>query len=271
MVKLPLPVASLQRGNSCRSVACVVAALVASCATGTSIHEDDIIVIPSTPGAQSDDDLAAPEGAANGVEPSTNGVEAASDAEPLPASGPMSEGGPGEDLPRGDQPGDEEPSSSPPADEEPRDDDPEQVPPEDIPIVDTEPDPDLDPITPTDPLPPLSPDGDPPSGDPSDPPGGAGSDPAPVPPIDPGEVPPPVLPTAGHCLAAWEGSRCDVCSSQTQSDLLACRLYIDCYIDNDCDPVSCGSLEQVCGVNRLGNGLAPKGVADAVYGCMCAP
>jgi hypothetical protein len=69
----------------------------------------------------------------------------------------------------------------------------------------------------------------------------------------------------------WEGSTCDVCSGQTQSDRLACRVHIDCYILNDCDPVSCGTLDDACGVNELGNGLAPKDIADEVYGCMCAP
>ena len=114
---------------------------------------------------------------------------------------------------------------------------------------------------------PDPPDNDPPSSGPTQPPV---TNPVPVPDLDPDPVPTP-LPAAGHCLAGWEGSSCDTCSGQTQSDRLSCRLYIDCYIVSDCDPASCGSVEQVCGVNRLGNGFAPKDIADSVYGCMCAP
>ena len=244
-------------------VACVLGALVASCATGVGIDED-VLVVPRSPGVQSDGDPDAREGASDGAEPSTNDGEAAAGAELSPPSGEMSEGGPDEDLARGDQPVGNEPSSSPPADEEPRGDDSEQVPPEDVPIVDTEPEPGLDPITQPDP------EGDADPSDPADPPGA--TDPELDPPtLDPGEVPAPVLPAPAHCLAGWEGSSCDACSGQTQSDRSACRLYIDCYLESDCEPASCGSLDQACSVNRLGNGLAPKDIADAVYSCMCAP
>ncbi len=244
-------------------VACVLGALVAGCATGVSI-DDNVSLIPPSALVERGGDPAT----AEGVDPSTNDI--AADEELTPASGEMSEGTPNENLPRGDQQAGNAPSSSPPDDDEPEDDDSSQVPPDDEPITDTDPDvddpdPGPDPITPPDPVPGLPPVVNPPASNPPNPP----PDPDPLPPLDPDDIPTPVLP--GHCLTAWEGSSCDVCSGQTQSDRLACRVHIDCYILNDCDPLSCGSLDAACGVNRLNNGLAPKEIADEVYGCMCAP
>jgi hypothetical protein len=270
MVKLLLGVSSQQR-NSRQSgrvgIACVLGALVAGCATGVSI-DDNVSLIP--PSALIEREPTTPEGGGDGLEPSPNDI--AVDEEPTPASGEMSEGAPDENLARGDQQAGNEPNPSPPEDEEPEDDDSAPVPPDDEPIPDTDPDvddpdPTPGPTTPPDPAPGLPPVVNPPVSNPPNPPGG--TDPDPLPPLDPDDIPTPVLP--GHCLAGWEGSSCDVCSGQTQSDRLACRVHIDCYILNDCDPVSCGNLDAACGVNSLNNGLAPKEIADEVYGCMCAP
>ena len=69
-------------------------------------------------------------------------------------------------------------------------------------------------------------------------------------------------------LAGWEGSECDTCSTQTQSDLTACRDYLDCYIANDCGPATCGYPDDVCGVNTIGGGAA-KDIADQTFYCLC--
>jgi hypothetical protein len=266
MVKLFIPGGS-QRSRSCWSavgVACILGALTASCANGVAIVDEDVLFLP--PGARPvEDELESPEGADDLDESAAEGSGL------TPVSDETGEGNADEQLPRADQASDDEP-----ADEQPEGEDPEHIPPTDLPISDPEPDPDpdpdgdpgdaQDPIIQPDPVPPITPQ-NPPSSDPADPPPATDPDPAPIPPII-DDVP---LPAAGHCLGGWEGSSCDVCSGQTQSDRLSCRLYIDCYIINDCDPGTCGSIEQACGVNRVGNGLAPKEIADTVYGCMCSP
>lgn len=267
MKKLLLQGGSLHR-NAGLGLACVLGALTASCATGSPIENEDVVFIPSARPSSAD----RGGGDGDGVEPSAS--EAGEGLQP--ASGETTQEGDADDLPRSDQPGEGDPSSQP-DDEEPADGDSEPLPPVDVPIVDTD-DPDIDdtddptpgpgsnPIIEPDPVPePPEDDDSPPAPDPVVPPV-TNPDLNPVPPLEPDSA----LPAAGHCLAGWEGSSCDVCSGQTQSDRLACRLYIDCYIASDCDPASCGSVEQVCGVNRLGNGLAPKEIADSVYGCMCA-
>ncbi len=263
MVKVFIQGRSSRRSRSCWSavgVACILGALAASCANGVAIGNEDVLFLP--PGARPIEEGA--EGAGDGLD------ESADDAEGsglTPVSDETGEGNPDEQLPRADQPSDDEP-----ADDEPEGDGPEQVPPDDLPISQPDPDPDPDPapgndpIIQPDPVPPITPQ-NPPATDPTDPPPATDPDPAPVPPVI-DDVP---LPAAGHCLGGWEGSSCDTCSGQTQSDRLACRVFIDCYIINDCDPATCGNVEEPCSVNRLGNGLAPKDIADAVYGCMCAP
>lgn len=268
MMKLFIPGGSLQRSMSCwrvAGVACVLGALASSCANGVPIGNDDVLFLP--PGARPvGDELEGAEGAA-GDSDELQGDDA-DGAGLTPVSNGTGDGNPNEELPRADQPNDD-------SNEEPEGDDPEQIPDDDLPISDPDPDSDpdpgigQDPSSAPDPVPPITP-ADPPSSDPDDPPPAADPDPASIPPVI-DVVPPGALPAAGHCLAGWEGSSCDTCSGQTQSDRLSCRLYIDCYITNDCDPATCGSVEQVCGVNRLGNGLAPKDIADTVYGCMCAP
>ncbi len=265
---------SLQRSNSyrraCVGIVCALGALLASCATGVGIDGEVLLVpYPEEEEVEGGDDL---DGATNSLEPAIDDADVVAGAEPSTNA-------------------ESEDSNASPA-EEPDDDDPEQVPAEGIPIdteqdnddIDRDNDNDPDPIIPPDPSPSVPPvDVQPPSSTPpsTTPPSTTPpitppidtTPPAPsLPPTDPlPPVEPPALPLEGHCLSAWEGSSCDTCSGQTQSDLLACRVYIDCYIINECDPLTCGSIEQACGVNSLGNGLAPKGVADAVYSCMCTP
>jgi hypothetical protein len=263
-------------------VVCVLGALAVSCATGMDIRDDVQLVEYEPEGVSSPveslentgdrvtsepvtsepvtSEPVTPEGATGGVQPSTSEAEGAGAELPV-ASGEVSEADPTSEPERGNQTGDGAPSSSPPAEAAPAGDS-EPAPPEDVPPVAADPEVDdpgvaLDPITG--------------SGAPASPPSATDSDLDPVPSLDPEAIPAAALPAEGPCLAGWEGSSCDTCSGETQSDRLACRVYIDCYLVNDCDPVSCGNLEQVCGVNRLGNGLAPKGVADAVYSCRCAP
>jgi hypothetical protein len=276
---------SLQRGNSyrraCAGIACALAALVASCANGVGI-EGDVLLVPYPEEVEDGDDL---DGVTNSLEPSDAEVVAGASEDPS-TDGEDPNASPGESddedpeqVPAEGIPIDTEQDSD---DDDNDDDDPDatdpdpvdppapspSVPPVDIPPPSTTPPSTTPPSTPPPSItPPSTPPVDPTPPTPTNPP--ITPVPDPLPPIDP--IQPPALPLEGHCLSAWEGSSCDTCSGQTQSDLLACRAYIDCYIVNECDPLTCGNVEQVCGVNSLGNGLAPKGVADAVYGCMCAP
>jgi len=77
-----------------------------------------------------------------------------------------------------------------------------------------------------------------------------------------------------RCIQNWPGHPCDICSGQTQSDLVACSLFLDCYAENGCSPEGCGSPDDICGVNHPGlnsYGSAPKVIADHVYKCMNCP
>jgi hypothetical protein len=74
------------------------------------------------------------------------------------------------------------------------------------------------------------------------------------------------------CLTNWRSTTCgQTCTSQTQSDRRMCSTYLDCYAAHDCGPSSCGSQDDVCGVNKLGGGMAPKTIADQVYACLANP
>jgi hypothetical protein len=55
------------------------------------------------------------------------------------------------------------------------------------------------------------------------------------------------------------------------SDMPICEMYIQCYINNSCNPTtSCGSNpDGVCGVNKIGGGGAPETAAVATYMCAC--
>jgi hypothetical protein len=59
-----------------------------------------------------------------------------------------------------------------------------------------------------------------------------------------------------------------LCSQQTQDDLKMCANYLACYKANACGPTTCGGQDQVCGVNKIGGGTAPKDIADQTYACL---
>jgi len=71
------------------------------------------------------------------------------------------------------------------------------------------------------------------------------------------------------CLASWQGSSCDTCSTQTQADHKACSVVLQCYADNACSPTACGALDQKCGQNTLQIGSAAYQIANMVYSCLC--
>jgi hypothetical protein len=58
--------------------------------------------------------------------------------------------------------------------------------------------------------------------------------------------------------------------TQNASDMPICEKYIQCYIQNDCDPTTaCGQNSGICGVNTVGGGNAPESAAVATYMCAC--
>jgi len=72
------------------------------------------------------------------------------------------------------------------------------------------------------------------------------------------------------CLLNWASNvTCDTCSGQTQSDLKACSLVLDCYLANNCGPETCSGNDQTCGSNTLQKGTAAYPVAKTVYDCLC--
>jgi hypothetical protein len=72
-----------------------------------------------------------------------------------------------------------------------------------------------------------------------------------------------------NCLVGWEGSNCDTCSNQTQGDLKACSIVLQCYEDNSCTPTTCGQPDQACGQNTIGMGTGAFPIATTVYNCRC--
>jgi hypothetical protein len=71
------------------------------------------------------------------------------------------------------------------------------------------------------------------------------------------------------CLQGWRGTACGtLCTQQTQWDLLHCSTFLDCYVQNQCGPQTCGGQDDVCGVNKFSYGTAPKTIADQVYNCL---
>lgn len=72
-----------------------------------------------------------------------------------------------------------------------------------------------------------------------------------------------------ECLDDWKGSACDSCSSQTQSDKLACVKILDCYAANACGPATCAGNDDTCGANKIGQGTAGYPIAKQVYDCAC--
>jgi len=71
------------------------------------------------------------------------------------------------------------------------------------------------------------------------------------------------------CLMSWKGDKCDTCSSQTQSDKLACADILNCYAANSCGPSTCGGNTDKCGANNIGKGTAGYPIAQTVYDCLC--
>lgn len=79
---------------------------------------------------------------------------------------------------------------------------------------------------------------------------------------------PPVV--TAPCPTGWrDQSTCDQCATQVQPDLRACAIILDCYVSKSCGPRSCGSTDQKCGPNVLGEGTAAYAIAQEVYTCMC--
>jgi hypothetical protein len=73
-----------------------------------------------------------------------------------------------------------------------------------------------------------------------------------------------------NCLIGWESSSCDTCSTQTQGDKAACKLVLQCYEDNNCNPTTCGqSSSTACGQNAIAMGTAAFPIATDVYNCRC--
>jgi hypothetical protein len=73
----------------------------------------------------------------------------------------------------------------------------------------------------------------------------------------------------GSCLTGWQGSSCDVCSGETQSDRANCKALLECYEKHSCGPHSCADDGQACGTAAIGAGTAPYPIAAAVYKCRC--
>jgi hypothetical protein len=74
---------------------------------------------------------------------------------------------------------------------------------------------------------------------------------------------------AANCLNNIPAS-CPDCMTQNASDEPKCAAYIQCFLNNDCNPsTSCGSMDGICGVNTIGGGLAPYNAAVVTYMCAC--
>nr|PZN26520.1 MAG: hypothetical protein DIU78_07530 [Pseudomonadota bacterium] len=76
--------------------------------------------------------------------------------------------------------------------------------------------------------------------------------------------------TSEHCAWGWRDHACGAtCLSRTQSDERRCADVLDCYVENDCGPATCGSMDATCGANTLKLNLAPYQYANQVYECLC--
>lgn len=72
------------------------------------------------------------------------------------------------------------------------------------------------------------------------------------------------------CAAGWrDQTACDECATQTQPDLQACAVILDCYVSKSCGPSSCAGTDQKCGPNVLREGSAAYQIAQNVYSCIC--
>ncbi len=73
---------------------------------------------------------------------------------------------------------------------------------------------------------------------------------------------------AVNCLAVIP-EEC-ACDPQNASDIPLCEAYVQCYLDNDCDPTSTEACATTtCSVNEIGGGNAPQQAALDVYRCAC--
>jgi hypothetical protein len=77
---------------------------------------------------------------------------------------------------------------------------------------------------------------------------------------------------SASCLQAWRDTTCgQSCLAETQWDRMHCTVFLDCYLEHNCGPDTCGTdPDDICGVNRFTYGMAPKTIADQVYGCLAA-
>ncbi|HLK35643.1 MAG TPA: hypothetical protein VKU41_02750, partial [Polyangiaceae bacterium] len=79
-----------------------------------------------------------------------------------------------------------------------------------------------------------------------------------------------VAPPDGPCNLQSLPSSCPDCMTQNASDAPICKMYLQCFATNACDPATaCGSNDGVCGVNKIGGGEAPYQAAVATYKCAC--
>jgi len=82
-------------------------------------------------------------------------------------------------------------------------------------------------------------------------------------------------PSTNSCVQSWQTSTCGAfCTGQTQPDRASCSAYLDCYAAHGCSPETCGSPDDICGVNQPGLntwGTAGKAVADEVFKCIACP
>lgn len=80
-----------------------------------------------------------------------------------------------------------------------------------------------------------------------------------------------LLTDGAQCLVGWRATPAGTtCTKQTQSDLAACSLILDCYIKNHCGPASCSSQDASCGANKIGKGTAGYGIAKTVFTDLCS-
>jgi PKD repeat protein len=75
---------------------------------------------------------------------------------------------------------------------------------------------------------------------------------------------------SASCLQAWRDTTCgQSCMQETQWDRMHCTVFLDCYLEHNCGPDTCGAdPDDICGVNKFTYGMAPKTIADQVHACL---
>jgi hypothetical protein len=74
-----------------------------------------------------------------------------------------------------------------------------------------------------------------------------------------------------HCLSSWESSSCaSLCTEAmpNQSDVRTCSRVLDCWLEHDCGPSTCGEF---CTTNYFGVGTSCFPPAEAVWACLDCP